>query len=144
MAFGAPMPRRHGPRGCLDKLTEAFQSSKRCFSWVVFGGMYLSDYLLDSPKIGTYLILFCLTQMKITSQNFGRRFGGVIERNSVWHSNLTLFCGALPNLLMFRTAPYTPSETCGISSDAVLEKTYNVREFFSISPLTEKLSCQTV
>ena len=63
-------------RGRDVKLPEAFQSSKRCFSWVVFGGMYLSDHLLDCQKIGTYLILFCLTQMKIILKKIGRRFGG--------------------------------------------------------------------
>ena len=65
------------PRGRDVKLPELFQSSKRCFSWVVFGGMYLCDYLLDSPKIGTYLIIFCLTQMKIMFKHFRETVWGV-------------------------------------------------------------------
>ena len=64
-------------RGRDVKFPERFQSSKHCFSWVVFGGVYLCDYLLDSPKIGTYLILFCLTQMKIMFKNFRETVCGV-------------------------------------------------------------------
>mgnify|MGYP004184411353 CR=1 FL=1 len=77
-------------RGRDVKLPEAFQSSKHCFSWVVFGGMYLSDYLLDSQKIGTYLILFCLTQMINRFKIFWRAVWGVksgetVSDITVWH-----------------------------------------------------------
>ena len=82
-----------------------------------------------------------------TNENHVQKFSGdglgcVIERNSVWHSKSDIFCGAFTKMLMFRTALYTLSETRGISSDAVLLKCN--REFFSISGLTKKLSCQTV
>ena len=49
----------------------------------MFGGMYLSDYLLDFQKIGTYLILFCLTQMINRFKIFWRAVWGVKSGETV-------------------------------------------------------------